>query len=156
VIWPEGALLEPVEDRPELLERLRALVDGRQLHLVFGGVRRAGRERRISALLLEPGRAARAVYDKRRLVPFAGSWPGWRPVALAARRGRLAPPRPPPPGALRAADVPFEPSLCWESAFGAPPGDAAVRLLVNLANDGWYDDTPAAHQALRAARWRAL
>src|SRR5262249_12307464 len=131
--------------------RMRALVDERQLHLVFGGTRRSSRARRLSALLLEPAEL-RAVYDKQRLVPFAEAWPGWIPVALRAHLGQLAPPRPPPPAPLRAPGR----SGCWESAFSAPSGDPGAGPFVTLWNAGWYDDTPAAPQALRAARWRAL
>jgi apolipoprotein N-acyltransferase len=156
VVWPEGSVLEPLADRPEIRRALRELVEARGIRLVLGAVRREGSERRVSALLLRPGHPVRALYDKRRLVPLAEAWPDWLPLSLRARLGRLAPPRPPAPGARRAARLPFELALCWESAFSALQARPAAPALLNLVNDGWYDDTPAAAQALRMARWRAI
>jgi apolipoprotein N-acyltransferase len=96
------------------------------------------------------------VYDKRRLVPFAEGWPGWLPLGLRAHLGHLSPARPPSAGELDSPQLPFELSLCWESSFSARSGDPSAGTLVNLANDGWYDDTPAAALALMMSRWRAI
>jgi apolipoprotein N-acyltransferase len=155
VIWPEGALLGAPADEPRLLGEIAALARARGLDLLLGGARREQRDSRVSVYRLRGGDAPRALYDKRRLVPFAEAWPGWAPPGLRESLGRLAPARPPSAGELRAPDLPFELSLCWESAFSATRGLAGAGTLVNLANDGWYDDTPAAGQALVMARWRA-
>lgn len=156
VLWPEGALLEPLGDRPDLLREIQGLVDERGFSLVLGAERRDAARRHVSVWLLEPRKTPRALYDKQQLVPFAEAWPVWAPRSLRRRLGSLAPVRPPAPGDKRAAALPFELSLCWESAFSVPRGPAESGTLVNLANDGWYDDLPALGQALRMARWRAL
>jgi apolipoprotein N-acyltransferase len=155
VLWPEGALLEPPEDAPELVDDMRALVRGGRFSLVFGALRRLGLERRVAVFALEPQGALRAVYEKRRLVPLAEAWPAWLPLELRARLGSLSPPRPPTPGTLR-APLPFELSVCWEAAFSAQRGAGRAGTLVNLADDGWSAGTPAAALALLMARWRAV
>jgi apolipoprotein N-acyltransferase len=159
VLWPEGALLDALGDRPDLLREIQALVDEKNLPLVLGVTRRAGKERRVSAALLRPGQRAAAVYDKRKLVPFSEGWPSWAPVSARRHLGSMAPVRTPSPGtglASAASLLPFDLSLCWESAFSTAIAPSPVGTLVNLVNDGWYDDTPTAAQMLLLSRWRTI
>ena len=45
--------------------------------------------------------------------------------------------------------------ICYEGTFSSTAYPRA-ELLVNLVNDGWYDQTPAAEHHLLLSRWRSV
>jgi apolipoprotein N-acyltransferase len=159
VVWPEGVLIDPLGDRPDLTQRIQELVNRIRVPIVLGSARKESEQHRVSIALFRPYQLPAPVYDKRKPVPFSESWPEWAPVWLRPHLGWMVPVPPTTPGmGLQAAarSLPFDLSLCWESAFSAAIRPGADALLLNLVNDGWYDETPAAAQMLLLSRWRAV
>lgn len=98
--------------------------------------------------------------DKRHLVPFGEYVPlrRWMPfvVKIARMVGDFS-----PAGGIRLLDWSGErlgAAVCYEVVF---PGEtsalvaAGATVLVTVTNDGWYGDSAAPRQHLRAARFRA-
>ena len=158
VVWPESAFIASPQDT-RAGARVQRFVDRHEIAILAGAARVEGTRTRVSALLFEPGIRARWVYDKRRPLMLAEWVPPGLPAALRRALGRLVPVRSVLAGSreslqtgrLRGVAV----SICYEAIYqDAAPPDAA--LILNLANDGWYDDGPGARQHLLLARWRAF
>jgi len=152
IVWPEGALLSPPAERPDLFERVRRFVEAHDVAVVAGGLR-AGR---IVAWRFAPGLAPRVAHEKAQLVPLAESVPAGLPGFVRRGLGRLLPPAGFEPGAGERSPLPagIGVAICWEAIF--PAAHARARARVQIANDGWFDATPGALQHLRLARIRAL
>ena len=98
--------------------------------------------------------------DKRHLVPFGEYVPLRRVVPfvgkIARRVGDFSPAT--EVRLLRWREERLGPAVCYEVVF---PGETAAlvragaTLLVTVTNDGWYGDSAAPRQHLRAARFRA-
>jgi apolipoprotein N-acyltransferase len=161
VIWPESAGWPLEYRRDELLDRdLEAMVDRGCGVLFNSDTPAAGGEHAYnSAWLLAPG-SAPARYDKRHLVPF-GEYVPFAPVlpfakTVARNVGQFL-------AAERLALLPWRgellgPAICYEVVFPeetAALTRAGATILVSVTNDGWYGDTAAPWQHLRAARFRA-
>jgi apolipoprotein N-acyltransferase len=162
VIWPESAGWPFEYRRDELLDRdLAAMVD-RGCGVLFNSDTPAGagdEHAYNSAWLLAPS-AAPMRYDKRHLVPF-GEYVPFEKVLFFAKTvarniGQFLP-------AERLVLLPWRgellgPAICYEVVFPeetAALTRAGATILVSVTNDGWYGDTAAPWQHLRAARFRA-
>ncbi|MEM7479824.1 MAG: apolipoprotein N-acyltransferase [Acidobacteriota bacterium] len=161
VIWPESAGWPHIyAESRRLRQDLAALRARGGCSLIINSLHPTGESYFNSALLLTPGGAPPARYDKRHLVPF-GEYVPWSGVfSFLDSLARNA-------GALEAArEVRLLPwsgerlgmAICFEVVF---PGEVAKLVqagatsLVTVTNDAWYGDTAAPWQHLRAARFRA-
>jgi apolipoprotein N-acyltransferase len=165
VVWPETAtpsyFAEPGAVHDAVVGLARQL--GVPLLLGSPALERDGGVPRYfnRAYLLDAEGAVAATYDKIALVPFGEYVPlarllfFWRPLVrwpegmTAGTTPRvLALPR------LRVGVL-----VCYESAFpwlARTLAAAGADLLVNLANDAWFEGTPALAQSLAHAQMRAI
>jgi apolipoprotein N-acyltransferase len=164
VVLPENAISVSASANPELLQELARGLDVRT-SLLVGGPREIPVERgratvRNSAYLVAHDAPARAVYDKRELVPF-GETTTWLLPGFVERRFGLA-------TDYSGGDVaePFAVAgarvgtvICWEGIH-ADAVRALVRagaeVLVNLSNDDWFGSHAAREQHFRATLLRAV
>jgi apolipoprotein N-acyltransferase len=162
VIWPESAGWPFEYRRDELLDRDLEALTAHGCGVLFNSDSPAGTgdgHAYNSAWLLAPG-APPARYDKRHLVPFGEYVPFERVLffakTVARNIGQFLP-------AQRLALLPWRgellgPAICYEVVFPeetAALTQAGATILVTITNDGWYGDTAAPWQHLRAARFRA-
>ncbi|AFZ69136.1 apolipoprotein N-acyltransferase [Deinococcus peraridilitoris] len=106
-------------------------------------------------------------YDKMQLVPFGEFYPWREPLrpAYAWIWSRLlgVPFNPPNPGRA-ATPLPLGPHaygtyICYDSVFpGVTRGlvGAGAEVLVNVSNDGWYDESLGVEQHFQMGRLRAI
>ncbi len=159
VIWPETAVPDFFQQRPDWRDWIRRLAAETGTPVVIGGLDLGadpGDDRHYNAAFLvgASGTGATPVYHKRHLVP----WVEWVP------RGRS---RSLPFGAYSAGDtgvvflvgrIRASVIICFEAAFAGAVRDDRRRgadLVLNLSNDAWVSGTPApwqgpAHLVLRA------
>jgi apolipoprotein N-acyltransferase len=162
VVWPESAGWPFEYGRDELLDRDLAALVARGCGVIFNTdtpVAPGDPHAYNSAWLLAPG-APPVRYDKRHLVPFGEYVPFERVLFFAKTVARNI-------GQFRPADrltlLPWRgellgPAICYEVVFPeetAALSQAGATILVTITNDGWYGDTAAPWQHLRAARFRA-
>jgi apolipoprotein N-acyltransferase len=162
VVWPESAGWPFEYGRDELLDRDLAALVARGCGVIFNTdtpVAPGDPHAYNSAYLLAPG-APPVRYDKRHLVPFGEYVPFERVLFFAKTVARNI-------GQFRPADrltlLPWRgellgPAICYEVVFPeetAALSQAGATILVTITNDGWYGDTAAPWQHLRAARFRA-
>lgn len=164
VVWPENAIsVAPDATSSDFAAAIRGAPA--HVRLLVGAPRagEAGPGRAAlynAAFAIGPDGALSPVYDKLRLTPWAegapwplGALPGLWPVTPGAYS----------PGSVRALPdlrgQPYAVSICSE-AIDAGLIRAQVRqgatFLVNIANDGWFGDRPAAAQHAGAALLRAV
>ena len=142
VVWPENAMTFFLADEPLYREAIARVLGPFGATLLAGGP--AVRDRDVftnAAFTMAPDGALTARYDKRRLLPFAESFPLPRLDLLRRNFGRVrsftpgaaSAPLPTPAGAAGVL-------ICNEAFY---PDDARARvregatLLVNLSNDTW-------------------
>ena len=162
VIWPESAGWPFEYGRDALLDADLAAMVARGCGVLFNSdtpVGPGGEHAYNSAWLLAPG-SPPVRYDKRHLVPFGEYVPFERVLPFAKTVARNV-------GQFRPADrlvlLPWRgellgPAICYEVVFPeetAALAQAGATVLVTITNDGWYGDTAAPWQHLRAARFRA-
>lgn len=167
VVWPEGAVQQPVEDDPALRARLASALGANDL-LLFGGtglVRGPGGT--VTALanslfVLDAKGRIRGRYDKAHLVPM-GEYVPARSLMESIGIARLVPGdydfrAGPGPRTLPLPGLPaVGPLVCYEIIFAGAIVDPARRpaWLVNISNDAWYGASgPPQH--LAQARLRAI
>lgn len=159
VIWPESAAwpLEYGRD-PRLAADLAAL-NAEGCAVLFNSIYAEQGRYYNSALLLDAtGTLAR--YDKRHLVPF-GEYVPLAPVFPFLRRIARSAGDFSPASGLRLLPWWGErlgAAICYEVVFPREVAElvrAGATALVTITNDGWYGDTAAPWQHLRAARFRA-
>lgn len=116
---------------------------------------------RNSAVVLDPDGRLVAQYDKIHLVPFGEYVPWW---AFPGKVGKITSEVGDyvPGSKYQVAETPegkIAVFICYEGIFPQLVRRLAaqgVGLLVNISNDAWYGDTPAAFQHLEMERWRAV
>jgi len=164
IVWPETSfpdLLEAGVDDAPLRKLARAV--GRPL--LIGSIRLDGWDYFNSAFLYLPSGALAGLYDKLHLVPF-GEYLPWRKGLPFLSRivpiedftpGRSATVFP-----LRGERCPLMRAsvlICFEDIF-PELASAFVRqgadLLINMTNDGWFQDTAAPYQHFQASVFRAV
>jgi apolipoprotein N-acyltransferase len=161
VVWPESAGWPFEYRRDALIDQDLEALQARGCGVLFNTdspVPGSGQAYN-SAYLLAPG-APPVRYDKRHLVPFGEYVPFEKVLFFAKTVARNI-------GQFRAADrltlLPWRgellgPAICYEVVFPeetAALTQAGATILVTITNDGWYGDTAAPWQHLRAARFRA-
>lgn len=167
LVWPEGAVLDPLEGNEPLRRRLASALRPGDVLLTGGTGLVAGADGRITAYansLFALDSLARIAgrYDKAHLVPLGEYVPA---RALMSRLGlaRLVPgdydfAAGPGPRTLALPGFPATgPMVCYEIIFPAAVVDPGNRpaWLVNVSNDAWYGPTgPPQH--LAQSRLRAI
>lgn len=168
-IWPETALPFFLEERPDALAAIGALLP-RGGSLITGAARaeqasEPGQPDRIfnSIFVIDDNGFIRDAYDKVHLVPFGEYLPfagffsrlGLHQM-IALPGGFDAGPR---LRSLALAGAPvFGPLICYEIVFPHAVVDAQQRpaWLLNVTNDGWFGDTPGPRQHFQQAVVRAV
>ncbi len=157
VIFPESQIALDA-DRPGAEQSLQPLL-AQGAWVLTNATRRVGEGFANAALLYAPD-GSKAEYQKVHLMPFGEYVPLGRylPVelptlAVEARPGARITTLP------VADDLRLGVGICFESAF--PSLHRAFRrqgatVLVNLANDGWFGQTPGSEQHLRHLVYRAI
>lgn len=169
ILWSEAAYAVGPVDRaatrlpPDLARGLRA-------PLLFGALTRGvenGRPvERNSAIMAEPSGRVAGIYDKVHLLAFSETLPGGEVLPwlydLTPLRPRLrsgSGPRPLLFG-LRGRQYRVAPLICFEDIL---PGftrtvmnRTRAHLLVNLTNDAWFGDSPAANIHFTLSKFRAI
>jgi apolipoprotein N-acyltransferase len=114
-----------------------------------------------SAVVVDPEGREILQYDKIHLVPFGEYVPAWafpdKIGKITAEVGNFVPGTsyrvaPTPEGAIGIF-------ICYEDIFPQLVRRIALagaQVLVNISNDTWYGDSPAAFQHLEMARFRAI
>ena len=167
LIWPESALPFLVEEDPETLKTIAALLpDGTVL--VTGALRReVSNLRKVSVfnsiLVIDSAGRVTGHYDKRHLVPFGEYLPlaHWlKPFGLhqlvSVTPGFSAGKTPAllNPGGTSLV----RPLICYEAIFPHPSGEAGTRpdWLINVTNDAWFGPSSGPYQHFAQARLRAI
>ena len=162
VIWPETTL--PFALRPDaLLDDIRAQLDPLpRVPTVLGALVEApGREPLNTALLLDHERVV-GRHDKRVRMPFGeytplASWFPWLDT-LSPLAPRAAAAEPITPTALAGHRVAC--AICYEGVVPGATSDEVARqdadLVINLANDGWFEPTTEPWLHLGLVRLRAV
>jgi len=164
IVWPESATPFYYQDNSGYAAEVDAVARELGVHILFGSPAYATNSKGFSylnsAYLIDPDAELLGRTDKVHLVPFGeyvplGSLLGFVDK-LAAGVGDFR------PGTLqllplseRAVGV----LICYEAIFpelARAQVQMGAQLLFNLTNDAWFGDTPAPHQHLQMARFRAL
>jgi apolipoprotein N-acyltransferase len=162
VIWPELALSSSPADRsygPPLVSFVETL----SVPVLLGAPRfevdRAGRRSFNSVFLLEPS-GEQQHYDKIRLLPFSerpifgdrvDATPGDGSI-VAYSAGRA-------PGVLRWTGPTLGVLVCFEAVYAETAralAEGGSRLIVNVANDGWFRGAGGEAQHLQQVTFRAI
>ena len=160
IIWPESTLITRINDEPEFLERVAALLRPTKTALVFGGVESVEDRIYNTAFYLDADGSLHR-YRKIHLVPF-GEYVPMR--ALIERINSMA--------ALVNDYTPgneyrvfetnspheFSAVICFESSQTDLVGRMVregAEFLVIVTNDAWFGKTAAAEQHFRITRMRA-
>ncbi|MGB5812386.1 MAG: apolipoprotein N-acyltransferase, partial [Polyangiales bacterium] len=163
LVWPETAYFAPF---PGAFPLSGAIVRGDLgAPLLFGGVVQSSNapdQRFNSALLVDADGMIRSAYHKRYLIPFAeyvplsAWWPEWARPSSGV--GRFAP-GDPTDGIMLGSTVIAVP-ICYEAVRPGYVRGLVRRtrpsLLVTLANDGWFENSPEPSIHLRLSRLRAV
>ncbi|MCI0402949.1 MAG: apolipoprotein N-acyltransferase [Acidobacteria bacterium] len=168
VIWPEIPISIYFNQDPVIRGRLIALAQSTRVYFITGTVDYApvegsGPDVYNSAVLLSPGGALVAQYEKIELVPFGEYLPAIGRLGFFKRMvrevsdfkpGREYDVMPTDHGRLSMF-------ICYEAIF---PGlvrqfvarEGGAEVLVNISNDGWFGRSAAAAQHFNMARLRAV
>lgn len=160
IVWPETALPGMYSEEGETLMALETEARARGTDMLLGLIYDAPDGRYYNSMVSLG--SANGVYHKHHLVPFTEYLP------LKTMLGGVVDFMRVPMSDFSAGDARQMPlavagqragiSICFEDAFG----EEAVRalpqatLLVNVSNDGWFDNSWAPHQHLQMARMRAI
>ena len=161
IIWPEAAVPFFPSKMPNWNRWLNEHMQAWKIPVIFGGIKLLGDSGQAhnGLYLFDPEAKSRSFAGKQHLVPFGEYVPEWVPF-LQALVPNIADFRPAQDaGLLSARGVRYGSLVCYEAIF---PEQARTRVtggadvLVNVTNDAWYGQTPAAWQHLQSARMRAV
>jgi len=162
VLWPESASWpHEWQDDPRLEENVRALATAGCDVLLNSAFTRSGHTYNAVLLVGAPPRTPPLqMTAKRHLVPFGEYVPLERLLPFAGKIARFVGEFTPGHGvellAWNGARIGV--AVCYEIVFPGLVADLVrqgATLLVTVTNDGWYGDSAAPRQHLRAARFRA-
>ena len=158
IIWPETAVPDYWYRVVPYIRELRAEMKQRDTDLLLGIFVKNEKKRLLNSILNINGE----VYNKRHLVPL-GEFIPLRflveffnkfvkiPMSDIASGDEDQP-------LLTAAGIPLGLSICFEEAFARDviKDLPEAKLLVNVSNDAWFEDSIEPHQHHAIARMRAL
>ncbi len=165
ILWPETATGTGMFQDRALTAAVMELAEGARHGLLIGALDYDGRDYYNAAFAFPPGEGRFSVYRKEHLVPFGEFIPGRRwfpwlgalvPLPLDYRPGNG--------GGVLAIGTPAGPVragvlICFEDVFPGLAGRraaAGAELLVNLTNDAWFRESPAAWQHAAIAVFRSI
>ncbi|MHA1524476.1 MAG: apolipoprotein N-acyltransferase [Alphaproteobacteria bacterium] len=168
LIWPETALPVVMQNEPEIMAAIAALLPPKTRLLTgalrLGAPNGASRIPIFNSIIeIDAAGSIGAVYDKRRLVPF-GEYLPWRRFLsqfgfrqLTAQRKDFAAGTSPPVMVVGGAP-PLAASVCYEIIFSGHVAGIITRVgwILNVTNDAWFGDSPGPYQHLVQARMRAV
>ncbi|MDQ6960991.1 MAG: apolipoprotein N-acyltransferase [Mariprofundaceae bacterium] len=159
VVWPESAVPFYPKEALSWDAWLRSEMEPWQKPVIFGGLSQVGTISYNGAYLQKPDVPVRDFVGKQHLVPFGEYVPDWVPFLkkMVQTIGNFQPYE----GSVtfQYKDVLYGPLICYESLFPELTRKrvlAGAQVLVNVTNDAWYGDSPAAWQHLQAIRMRAV
>ncbi|MGI9413020.1 MAG: apolipoprotein N-acyltransferase [Hyphomicrobiales bacterium] len=169
VVWPESAPPFLLEDAPDALASIAALIPDKAV-LVTGALRTEpaptpGAEKRYfnSVLAIDGTGTVIAHHDKFHLVPFGEYLPFEKLLEPWGLRKLVTMPAGFSAGtAARTVRLPglpaFSPLVCYEIIFSLAVVDRADRpaWLLNVTNDAWFGDSAGPRQHFQQARLRAI
>ena len=167
IIWPESALPFLLDERPDVLSAIAAILPDKAT-LITGGIRRSRSDNQNSTyynsvFTLNGTGKITGRYDKFHLVPFGEKLPFEEWLNKLGLRQLVTLPGsfasgPGPVTMAVAGAPPMSPLICYEAIFpgkvtakGARPG-----WIVNVTNDGWFGETAGPYQHLQQVRIRAI
>ncbi len=166
IFWPESAFPFLLDEEPEALEAIGAMLP-QHTTLITGGIRRVlsenGNRFFNSTFVVSDEGALTDIYDKVRLVPFGEYLPKrWLLQSIGVERIVPAPADFTAGKRYKKIDLKnsliFQPLICYEAIFPQTvlPEYERPNLLVNLTNDGWFGETAGPYQHFAQARIRAV
>jgi apolipoprotein N-acyltransferase len=158
IIWPETAVPDYWYRVVPYIKQLRLDMKAKDADLLLGIFVKNDEKRLLNSVLSVQG----GVYSKRHLVPlgeyiplrfmieFFNSWVKI-PMSDIASGDEDQP-------LLTAAGVPLGISICFEEAFARDviKDLPEAKLLINVSNDAWFEDSHEPHQHHAIGRMRAL
>ena len=164
IVWAENPAPFYFNRDPVFRGAVEGLARGARGYVVVNTVTFADPENKLpknSAVVLDPEGRVLLQYDKIHLVPFGEYVPWWafpgRVGKIAAEAGNFV-----PGSSYQAARMPegaIGVFICYEAIFPQLVRrivSEGAGVLVNVSNDAWYGDSPAAFQHLEMARLRAI
>lgn len=159
IVWPESAVPFYPKAAPSWDAWLRLEMKAWQTPVIFGGLRQLNEISFNGVYLQQSGVVERPFVGKQHLVPFGEYVPSWVPFLkkMVQTIGNFQP----YDGSflLQNNGIIYGPLICYESLFPELTRSrvlAGAQVLVNVTNDAWYGDSPAAWQHLQAMRMRAV
>jgi apolipoprotein N-acyltransferase len=164
LVWSENPAPFYYPRDPVFTARVRALAQRAHAHLVFNTITFLGANEsrpQNAAIVLDPAGQEILRYDKIHLVPFGEYVPWW---AFPGKTGRITFQVGDfvPGTSYRVAPTPqggIGVFICYEDIFPQlvrQIARAGAGVLVNITDDAWYGDSPAAFQHFEMARFRAI
>jgi apolipoprotein N-acyltransferase len=164
VVWSESPLPSEYGRDPFLTLTMQQMARQTRAYVVFNSINYIGGDERKptnSAIVLDPDGREILQYDKIHLVPFGEYVPWWASPKhigkIIAEVGDFV------PGtryeAARAPAGSIAIPICYEDVFPqlvrrlTPAGPG---VIVNITDDAWYGDSPAAEQHFEISRLRAI
>lgn len=161
IIWPEAASPAVLGEDKQIFERIFSLSKGIKAPLLIGAVTNEKGSYFNSAILISSGEIS-ARYDKLHLVPFGEYIPlkgvftfleDIVPIGDIERGQEYT--------IFNGGEESekFSVLICFEDLFPRISREfvrRGARFLVNITNDAWYKETPAAHQHFQASVFRAV
>lgn len=170
LVWPEAALPEIIGRNRYTQETIEGLVRPAKVWMVMGldDIRpRAGEPGKYdafnSAFLIDTNGDLAGVYDKSHLMIFGEYMPWWmRQLPFLAKHRRAAEIKRGEHAAalvMKAPQARFPVSICYEDCFPAEIRgrvDEDTDFILNLTNDGWFDESAAQWLHAETALFRAV
>jgi apolipoprotein N-acyltransferase len=160
IVWPEAALPIVPQENPQSFEEVRYFVKDSGIPLLLGAVTADTKFYYNSGLLISGAGEVLTGYNKIHLVPFGEYIPLRKllpfletivPIGDVERGKEYA--------IFKIRNQNFSLLICFEDVFPELSRrfvKQGADFLVNITNDGWYKETPAAYQHLQASVFRAV
>lgn len=157
-VWPETAVPDYRYRVAPYIEQLRVDMEQQDAELLFGIFVKNDKNRSLNSVMTAKG----DVYNKRHLVPLGEFIPLRFLIEFFNRFVKI------PMSDIASGDedqpllvvagIPLGLSICFEEVFARDviKDLPAAKLLVNVSNDAWFEDSHEPHQHHAIARMRAL
>ena len=165
IVWPEASLPIIPQENPQLFEEVRYFTKDTGISLLLGAVTADAKFYYNSALLISGAGEVLTKYNKIHLVPFGEYIPLRKllpfletivPIGEVEHGKEYTVFKIPDP---RSQALNFSVLICFEDVFPRLSRrfvKQGADFLVNITNDGWYKETPAAYQHLQASLFRSV